>query len=167
MAVEGAFEPRVIAVGPNRFWPILKLVGFVIALLAVSIGGAIAVGLYGFLRSVPQASAAAHAGSEESLRKLVALVYGLQAASLIVGITLIAGVIINYLRREQAAGTWLESHFTWQIRTFWWSLVWCVVGIGTLVFVIGLFILLASAVWFVYRIVKGWTELNEGRPMYS
>ena len=83
------------------------------------------------------------------------------------GITLIAGVIINYLRREQAAGTWLESHFTWQIRTFWWSLAWCVVGIGTLVFVIGIFILLASAVWFVYRIVKGWTELNEGRPMYS
>jgi len=167
VAVEGSFEPRVIAVGPTRLWPILTLVGLVVALLALSIGAAIAVGLYGFLRSVPPAAGAASASSEESLRKLVALVYGLQAASLIVGVTLIAGVIINYLRREQAAGTWLESHFTWQIRTFWWSLAWCVIGIATLVLVIGIFILLASAVWFVYRIVKGWTELNEGRPMYS
>src|SRR5438132_9806725 len=48
VAVEGAFEPRVIAVGPNRLWPILKLMGFAVALLAVSIGGAIAVALYGF-----------------------------------------------------------------------------------------------------------------------
>jgi uncharacterized membrane protein len=166
VAVEGDFQPRVIAVGPNRLWPILRLVGLAIALLAVSLGAAIAVGLYGFLRSVPQ-PAVATKSSEESLRKLVALVYGLQAASLVVGITLIAGVIINYLRREQAAGTWLESHFTWQIRTFWWSLLWCVVGIATLVLVIGVFILLASAVWFVYRLAKGWTELNEGRPMYS
>ena len=167
VAVEGAFEPRVIAVGPNRLWPILRLVGFAIALLAVSIGGAVAVALYGFLRSVPQAGVAAKAGADESLRKLVVLVYGLQAASLIVGITLIAGVIINYLRREQAAGTWLESHFTWQIRTFWWSLAWCILGVASVVFIVGIFVLLASAVWFVYRIVKGWTELNEGRPMYS
>ena len=98
---------------------------------------------------------------------LITLVYGLQAASLVVGVTLIAAVIINYLRRGQAAGTWLESHFTWQIRTFWWSLVWCILGVATAVLVVGFFVLFASAVWFVYRIVKGWTELNEGRPMYS
>jgi uncharacterized membrane protein len=167
VAVEGRFEPRVISVGPNRLWPILKLVGSVIAILALALGAAMAVGLYGFLHTVPAPAAGApNADAEASLRKLVALVYGLQAASLLVGVTLIAAVIIDYLRRDQAAGTWLESHFTWQIRTFWWSLAWCILGIATAVLLVGFLILAASAVWFVYRLVRGWTELNEGRPMY-
>jgi uncharacterized membrane protein len=113
------------------------------------------------------AAGAAGAEAETSLRKLAGLVYGLQAASMLVGVTLFAGVIVNYLRRGQAAGTWLESHFTWQIRTFWWSLAWCVLGIATAIVLVGVVILIASAVWFVYRIVRGWTELNEGRPMYG
>ena len=167
VAVEGAFEPRVISVGPNRLWPILKRVGTVFATLALAVGGAIAAGLYGFLHTVPSpAAGASNADAEASLRKLVALVYGLQAASLLVGVTLIAAVIIDYLRRDQAAGTWLESHFTWQIRTFWWSLACCILGIATAVLLVGFLILAASAVWFVYRIVRGWTELNEGRPRY-
>jgi uncharacterized membrane protein len=86
---------------------------------------------------------------------------------MLIGVTLFAAVVLNYLRRSQAAGTWLESHFTWQIRTFWWSLAWCVLGLATAVLLVGLLILAASAVWFVYRIVRGWTELNEGRPMYA
>jgi uncharacterized membrane protein len=168
VTVEGLAEPRVIAVGPNRLWPIAKLAleGFAVVILAL--GLAVSVGLYGFLRNVEApATGAAGAEAEASLRQLVGLVYGLQAASLLVGVTLFAGVIINYLRRGQAAGTWLESHFTWQIRTFWWSLAWCVLGLATAILIVGLLILAASAVWFVYRIVRGWTELNEGRPMYG
>jgi uncharacterized membrane protein len=168
VAVEGRFEPRVMAVDPNRLWPIVKLVGMVSVLVIGALGLAVAVGLYGFLRTVQQpAGGAQSAEAELPLRKLAVLVYGLQAASMLVGVTLFAAVIINYLRRSQAAGTWLESHFTWQIRTFWWSLVWCVVGVATAVLLVGLLILAASAVWFVYRIVRGWTELNEGRPMYA
>jgi uncharacterized membrane protein len=166
VAVEGAFEPRVMAVGPNRVWPVLELAGEVAILVIGALGIAVAIGLYGFLRSVER-PAAGEAPAEGSLRRLAEVVYGLQAASLLVGVTLFAGVIINYLRRRQAAGTWLESHFTWQIRTFWWSLAWCVAGIATAVLIVGLVILAASAVWFVYRIVRGWTELNEGRPMYA
>jgi uncharacterized membrane protein len=167
VAVEGAFEPRVIAVGPNWLWPILRLLGEVLLVLALAVGTAIGVGLYGFLRTLPAPAAGTPvAEAEPSLRKLLALVYGLQAASLLLGVTLIAGVIIDYLKRDQAAGTWLESHFTWQIRTFWWSLAWCILGAATAVLIVGFVILFASAVWFVYRIVKGWTELNEGRPMY-
>lgn len=167
VAVNGTFEPRVIAVGANRLWPILRLVAEVFALLALALGAAIAVGLYGFLRTLPVPSAAGStAEAEASLRKLAGLVYGLQAASLLVGITAIAAVIINYLRRGQVQGTWLESHFTWQIRTFWWSLAWGLLGVATVVILIGVPILLASAVWFVYRVVKGWTELSEGSPMY-
>lgn len=167
VAVEGEFEPRVIAVGPNRLWPILQLVGEVFVVVVVAFGAAMAIGLFGFLKTVEvPGGGAMTAQAEDSLRKLVGLVYGLQAASLLVGVTLFAGVIINYLRRRQAQGTWLESHFTWQIRTFWWSMLWCVLGVATAVVIVGIFILLASAVWFVYRLVRGWTELNEGRAMY-
>jgi uncharacterized membrane protein len=168
VSVEGAFEPRVMVVGPNRVGPIMKLVGAVSGVVLLALGLAISVGLYGFLRTVQAPAAGApSAGGESSLRQLAGLVYGLQAASMLVGVTLFAGVIINYLRRGQVAGTWLESHFTWQIRTFWWSLAWCVLGIATAIVLVGLLILGASAVWFVYRIVRGWTELNEGRPMYA
>jgi uncharacterized membrane protein len=167
VAVEGVPEPRVMAVGPNRLWPIIKLAGEVSAVVILALGVAIAVGLYGFLRTVQvPAAGAPSAETEASLRKLAGLVYGLQAASMLVGVTLFAGVIINYLRREQVTGTWLESHFTWQIRTFWWSLAWCVLGIVSAIVLIGVFILIGSGVWFVYRIVRGWIELNEGRPVY-
>ena len=167
VGVEGSFEPRVMAVGPNRLWPIVKLAGEVSVLVIGALGLAVAVGLYGFLRTVEQPVGAQSAAPEVPVRKLAGLVYGLQAASMLVGVTLFAAVVINYLRRSQAAGTWLESHFTWQIRTFWWSLAWCVLGLATAVLLVGLLILAASAVWFVYRIVRGWTELNEGRPMYA
>jgi len=168
VTIEGPSEPRVMAVAPNRIWPITKLVAEVFVIGFAALGVAVAVGLYGFLRAV-EAPAAGAPGvpAEDRLRTLAGLVYGLQAASMLVGVTLFAGVIINYLKRAQAAGTWLESHYTWQIRTFWWSLAWCVIGIATAVVIVGLFVLLGSAVWFVYRIVKGWTELNEGRPMYA
>ncbi|MFL6573863.1 MAG: DUF4870 family protein [Burkholderiales bacterium] len=167
VSVEGLAEPRVMAVGANRAWPIMKLVGEVSLVVVLALGAAIAVGLYGFLRTVADPRMAGpREGTQASLRQLAGLVYGLQAASMLVGVTLFAGVIINYLRREQAAGTWLESHFTWQIRTFWWSLAWCVLGIVTAVVLVGVFILIGSGVWFVYRIVRGWIELNEGRPMY-
>jgi len=168
VSVEGGFDPRVMAISPNRVWPIMKLAGEVAAIVILSLGLAVAVGLYGFLRTAEAPAAGApSAEAESSLHQLAGLVYGLQAASMLVGVTLFAGVIINYLRRGQVAGTWLESHFTWQIRTFWWSLAWCVLGIATAVVLVGLCILIASAVWFVYRIVRGWTELNEGRPMYA
>lgn len=168
IAVEGVTEPRVMAVGPNRTWPIMKLAGELFLIVVLAFCSAMAIGLYGFLRTMGATGAAASGeDTQASLRRLAGLVYGLQAASMLVGVTLFAGVIVNYLRREQAAGTWLESHFTWQIRTFWWSLAWGVLGIATAIVVVGIFILIGSGVWFVYRIVRGWIELNEGRPMYA
>ncbi|MGH8670104.1 MAG: DUF4870 family protein [Burkholderiales bacterium] len=169
VAVEGSFEPRPMSVGPDRLWPILRLVGLVLAALALGVGAAVAAGLYGFLNampaSAPPGNAALPEDQERALRRLVALVYGLQAAALLVGVTFFAAVILNYLRRREAAGTWLESHFTWQIRTFWWSLGWSILGVATAVLLVGIFILLASAVWYVYRIARGWSELNEGRAV--
>jgi uncharacterized membrane protein len=102
-----------------------------------------------------------------SLQTLTTVVYGLQAASFVVGITSLVAVIINYVKREDVAGTWLESHFRWQIRTFWFGLLWGVLGGLLFVVVVGWFILVADCVWIIYRIVKGWLNLNDGKTMYA
>ena len=105
------------------------------------------------------------AGRTESLKTLATVVYALQAAGFFVGITWIVAVVINYVKQEEVAGTWLESHFRWQIRTFWWGLLWGVVGGALLLVLVGYLVLVADAVWIIYRIVKGWLNLNDGKPM--
>lgn len=101
----------------------------------------------------------------ESLKSLTQVVYVLYALSYFTGITAIVGIIINYVKLEDAAGTWLESHFRWQIRTFWFGLLWAVIGVITAFVLIGFAILFANFVWIIYRIVKGWLNLNDGKPM--
>jgi uncharacterized membrane protein len=102
---------------------------------------------------------------EKQLKTVAMVVYALQAAGFFVGITWIVAIVMDYVKRDDARGTWLESHFGWQIRTFWWGLLWAVVGgILTLV-VVGFAILFADAVWIIYRIVKGWLNLAEGKPV--
>ena len=98
-------------------------------------------------------------------KTLAAVVYALQAAGFFIGITWIAAVVINYVKKEEVAGTWLESHVRWQIRTFWFGLLWGVVGGILLIVFVGAVILFADAIWIIYRIVKGWLNLNDNRPM--
>ncbi|MCK4507004.1 MAG: hypothetical protein KAU27_00575 [Desulfuromonadales bacterium] len=106
--------------------------------------------------------------NEANLKQLAMIIYALQAASLFTGtLTLFAGIIINYVRREDVQGSWIESHFQWQIKTFWYSLLWMVIGGVTIIFLIGWAILLAASLWLIYRIVKGWLYLSESRPMPS
>jgi uncharacterized membrane protein len=100
-----------------------------------------------------------------SLKSLVQVVYVLYALSYFTGITAIVGIIINYIKREDAAGTWLESHFRWQIRTFWFGLLWAVIGAVTVFIAIGFAVLFANFCWIIYRIVKGWLNLNDNKPM--
>ena len=101
-----------------------------------------------------------------SPKTITVLVYALQAASFVVGITLIIGVILNYIKRDDVRGTWLESHFRWQIRTFWYSILWTVIGVLTAIVLIGYAVLFANAVWVIYRIIKGWIRLSEEKEMY-
>lgn len=101
----------------------------------------------------------------DSAKTLTAVVYALQAASFFFGITYIVAIIISYVKLDDVKGTWLESHFRWQIRTFWFSLVWAVLGALTFIFIIGWFILAADGIWVIYRIVKGWLRLNDGKEI--
>ena len=98
---------------------------------------------------------------------LTIVIYALQAASFIVGLTFLVAVIMNYIKRDDVRGTWLESHFRWQIRTFWFCLLWGLIGALLSAVVIGVFILLANAIWVIYRIAKGWMNVAENKPMYT
>jgi uncharacterized membrane protein len=124
---------------------------------------------------------------DESLVRTAHLVYALHALSLVIGAfgaasilgsflfgwPSIIAVIINYVKRSDVRGTWLESHFSWQIRTFWYALLWSVVVgllsfllaivlIGIALWVIGMFLL---GVWAIYRVARGWLALKEGRAL--
>ena len=102
---------------------------------------------------------------EKSLKTVATVVYALQAAGFFVGITWIVAIVLDYVKRDDAKGTWLESHFSWQIRTFWWGLLWAVIGAITFIIIVGWFILAADAIWIIYRIVKGWLRLLDARPV--
>lgn len=104
---------------------------------------------------------------DDSLRTLTFTVYALQAIGLFVGLTFIAAVVINYVKRDDARGTLFESHMRWQIRTFWWALLWFSLCVLTWVVIVGMIGLFAVEVWIVYRVVKGWLYLSDGRPMYA
>ena len=121
----------------------------------------------------------------QSLYDWTQIIYGLHALSLLTGILgaatvigafligwpSIIAVIMNYIKRSEASGTWLESHFRWQIRTFWFGFLWAALcGIFVvLTFGLGVFIVWIPlgilAIWFIYRVARGWMALNDRRPM--
>jgi uncharacterized membrane protein len=101
----------------------------------------------------------------KALKDITTAVYALQAVGFLIGVTFIAGVIINYIKLPDVTGTLYESHFRWQIRTFWWGLLWSVVGGATVWLLVGFAILLAAGIWVIYRIVKGWLNLMDGKEM--
>ena len=104
------------------------------------------------------------------------LLTGILGAATVVGAFLIGwpsiiAVIMNYLKRGEARGTWIESHFRWQIRTFWFGLLWISLCVAFVVLTLGIGILIAwfpmalVGFWFIYRIARGWIALSNGRPM--
>jgi uncharacterized membrane protein len=104
-----------------------------------------------------------------------AIVVGLAGAPTVIGsfvgsVPSIVAVIMNYIKRGDARGTWAESHYRWQIRTFWFALLWLVIGvllIMTLVGApIGIGVLTVATVWLIYRIARGWLRLRDRRAMY-
>ena len=125
--------------------------------------------------------------TSQSLYDWTQIIYGLHALSLVTGVLgaasvvgafligwpSIIAVIMNYIKRSDASGTWLDSHFRWQIRTFWFGLLWAglcalfvvmTLGLGLIVVWIPLGIL---TLWFIYRVARGWLALRERKPMYT
>lgn len=102
----------------------------------------------------------------KSLRDITAVVYVLMIISIFTGgLAAIAGVIINYIKRGEVRGSWLESHFEWQIKTFWYSLVGAIIGYFFMFVLIGIPILFAVAIWVIYRIIKGGLAFLDHRPV--
>jgi uncharacterized membrane protein len=104
------------------------------------------------------------------------LLTGILGAATVIGAFLtgwpsIIAVILNYVKRGDVRGTWLESHFRWQIRTFWYGLLWVALCIAFVIGTLGIGIivawipLVAVTFWFIYRIARGWLALNDRRPM--
>ena len=119
----------------------------------------------------------------DGLRAWTHVIYALHAISVFAGLTSamfvvtafvtgwpsIIAVLLNYLKRSQAAGTPLESHFRWQIRTFWWALLWGGIALVLIATVLGIVfavpLLLLVGAWVTYRIARGWLALLRGREM--
>ena len=122
----------------------------------------------------------------EPLVKLTHVIYALHAFSLVTGIIgaativgafltgwpSIIAVILNYAKRSEVTGTWLESHFRWQIRTFWFGLLWVTLCALFIIATLGIGLLIAwlplslVGLWFIYRIARGWLRLLERQPMH-
>jgi uncharacterized membrane protein len=107
----------------------------------------------------------------ESLKKLATVIYALQAGGFLFAyIPHIVAAVVIYQKKADATGTWLESHFRWQLRTFWYGLVWAALGFLFIItfvgMVIGLPIMIVNGIWIIYRVVKGWLRLNDGKQMY-
>ena len=123
----------------------------------------------------------------DSLVTITHVVYALHTLSLVIGAfgaasiigafvfgwPSIIAVIINYVKRSDVRGTYLDSHFSWQIRTFWWALLLsaiiavlgftlAIVLIGFAIWIVGFFVL---GIWAIYRIARGWMALMDRRPM--
>ena len=122
-----------------------------------------------------------------SLVNWTTLIYALHAFSIVSGIvgtatvigTFLTGwpsiiaVILNYVKRGEARGTWIDSHFSWQIRTFWFGVLWVGLCVLFVVVTFGLGILLVwiplilVTIWFIYRVARGWMRLAGRQPMYT
>jgi uncharacterized membrane protein len=113
------------------------------------------------------------------------VVYALHTAAIVVGIAgtatvvgsflgsvpSIAAVILSYVKRGSARGSWAGSHYRWQIRTFWFALAWFLLAAALIFTVVGALVgiplLIAIALWVIYRILRGWLRLIDREPMYA
>jgi len=100
------------------------------------------------------------------IKKYTYAVYILQALSFLVLFTALLGVILNYIKDDDTRGSWLQSHFRWQKNTFWYGLLWIVLGTLTTPILIGYAVLGLVSIWLIYRIAKGWIYLVDGKELY-
>jgi uncharacterized membrane protein len=125
--------------------------------------------------------------TDASLVSYTHIIYALHSLSVLIGLTSavtivgsfifglpsIIAVIMNYARQSDARGTYLESHFRWQIRTFWFALLWVIVilavSLPLMPIIVGFFTwgigYVFLGIWVIYRIIRGWLALRDHRPV--
>lgn len=101
----------------------------------------------------------------DQLKQYNLITYILYIVGFFVGVTPIIAIIMNYLKRAEMRGTWLESHVNWQIKTFWVMLIAYLVGAVLTTILIGFIVLLLAFIWHIYRLVKGLMALNNNQPV--
>ena len=110
----------------------------------------------------------------KSLKTIAHIVYLCQSLFFLYGITAVVGMVMNYVKLKKTKGTWLESHFRWQLKTFWLALVIFIIGSlflitgwasTVMISFIGILIIAANVVWIVYRVVRGWIALSRNQPV--
>ena len=112
----------------------------------------------------------------EAQARFLLVLHAILGAATVIGAFLIGwpsliAVILNYLRRGDVRGTWLESHFRWQIRTFWYGLLWVSLCWMFLLMTLGIGILVVwlpfglLTLWFIYRVARGWMALSNRQPL--
>lgn len=104
---------------------------------------------------------------EKQAQQLTLLVYILLSLGFFTGgVTWIAAVVINHVKQDSLIGSWYASHFRWQMRTFWFGVLWYAITAPLFLIVVGWFAWCGITIWVVYRIVRGWLAFNENRAMY-
>ncbi len=105
--------------------------------------------------------------NEDQAKSLTLLVYVFLALGFFTGgLTWIAGVVINHIKQDSVRGSWYASHFRWQMRTFWYGLLWYVLSAPLFLILIGWPAWCAVTIWVIYRVVRGWLAFNDKRAMY-
>ena len=99
------------------------------------------------------------------LRQYTMIIYILYMAAILVGITSIVGVIMAYVKRADFAGTEYEDHITYLIRTFWISLIGYLIGAVLSIVGIGVIIIIAVGIWYIYRSIAGFIKFNDNKPI--
>ena len=166
--IQGEFPQRVFSVRREFLFGLLGVIFGAIGLLFAGFGAALGIVCRVFIRHEEARNALAPPGTgaaTQSLKNITRIVYVLQLCSLLAGVTFIAAVVVNYISRGDAEGAWLASHFRWQIQTFWRGLLWSCVGFATLAIGVGVFVLMASTLWMLYRAIKGLINLEEMKSM--
>lgn len=91
------------------------------------------------------------------------------AGAFVFGVPSLLAVILNYVKQGEVKGSWLESHYRWQIRTFWFTALWLLVYGLLVLSLIGIpfaFLLIAVlGIWVAYRVIRGWLALTGGKPL--
>lgn len=103
---------------------------------------------------------------QAELKNLALLVYILQGLGFVTGgLTWVAAMMVNYIKLDSVRGSWLESHFRWQLNTFWYGLLWWIVGLVLWLLLLGWLVWGLLSLWALYRVVRGALALNDNKPI--